>query len=506
MPIDMDRFRPGIRAARSPCPQSALPAFPCNSRWLALGLAVFFIGQTAIRLAFPHALESDEAQQVLWSQWLTKTYPGQPPLYTWIVIGLGRFSPSPIWTLAVLKNTLLLIFHLSVLAAGKRLFADPFRPVLATVSLFLIPQIAWESQRDLTHSVLAMSLAAMLFVTTLDLLRHPAPWRAGCWGVLAAALLLAKLNGLYVLIAISLAAAWTARNAQTRAALALAWLPAMLIAAPVLLALPAELSDTTAALRADAHSSLGGSLQSLVLATISFVLPFTLVWTLCFRPWRSKSPSLRQNFSFSFYFSTLLATLIFSAWVLSFPHFKDRWLQPLLFLVPLWAFSHTGDGCLAAARMRRFLRLSATIAWLILLLMPLRILLGPALADPNRMNVPYPALASQLETRGFQHGRILAADALTAGNLKLQFPGSAVVDPVTLARLGWPEGAPAGPCLWVWRATAERSAPPASLTRLATTDDLPLNPQPLYWVPTWPASDAAFAFGYALTQDCPDAD
>lgn len=502
----MDRSHPDIRTARSSCHHAALPALPSSSRWLALGLAVFFIGQTVIRLAFPHGLESDEAQQVLWSQWLTNTYPGQPPLYTWLVIGLGRFSPSPVWTLAGLKNALLLILHLSVLEAGKRLFADPFRPVLATVSLFLIPQIAWESQRDLTHSVLAMSLAAVLFVTTLDLLRHPAPWRIGCWGLLAGALLLAKPNGLYLLVAMSLAAAWTARNAKTRTALALAWLPAMLIATPVLLALPAALSDATAALRADAHSSLGASLQSLVLATISFVLPFTLVWTLCFRPWRSTAPPLRQNFSFPFYFSTLLVALTFSAWVLGFPHFKDRWLQPLLFLVPLWAFARTGDGCLRASRARLFLRLCVTMAWLVLLLMPLRILLGPALADPNRMNVPYPTLAAQLETRGFQQGRILAGDPLTAGNLKLQFPGSAVVDPVTLTRLGWPEGAPAGPCLWIWRATADHSTPPASLTQLATTHDLPLNPQPLLWVPTWPASDISFQFGHALTQGCPDPD
>ncbi len=471
----------------------------------ALCLALYFAAQTVIRLAFPHALESDEAEQVLWSQWLTIAYPTQPPLYTWLVIGLNRLTHAPIWTLALLKNALLLVLYLSVLQAGRRLFADPLRPVLATAALFLIPQIAWESQRDLTHSVLAMALAARLFVVTLDLLRRTA-WASLRWGVLAGLLLLTKLNGLYFLFAVSIAAAATTRRAEVRAALVRAWVTAVIVAAPSLLALPASPLEATVALRSDAHATLGASLQSLALATISFVLPFLLVWTLCFRPWPAKAPTLRQPFRFSVYFGVLLVTLGLTAWALGMPHFKDRWLQPLLFLLPVWAFSLTGEHAIGAVRARSYLMLCGASAVSIVLLMPLRILLGPSLGEPNRMNLDYPALATRLEAAGAQHARIVAADPLSAGNLKLQLPASAVVEPVTLAHLGWPNDTTAGPCLWVWRSTAAGDAPPRALTDLAAMHGVSLDARPSIPIPAWPAGGEPFAFGHAVTDRCPDLD
>lgn len=472
----------------------------------ALCLALYFAAQITIRLAFPHALESDEAEQVLWSQWLTSAYPTQPPLYTWLVIGLNRLTHSPIWTLALLKNVLLLVLYLSVLQAGRRLFADPLRPVLATAAMFLIPQIAWESQRDLTHSVLAMALAARLFVVTLDLLRRPTAWASLRWGVLAGLLLLTKLNGLYFLFAMSIAAAATTHRAKVRAALAWAWVPAILAATLLLLALPTSPSLATAPLLSDAHATLGASLRSLALATISFVLPFLLVWTLCFRPWPAKVPSLRQPFRFSLYFGVLLVTLGLSAWALGMPHFKDRWLQPLLFLLPVWAFSLTGEHAIGAVRARLYLTLCGASAVSIILLMPLRILLGPAMGAPNRMNLDYATLAIRLEAAGAQHARIVAADPLSAGNLKLQFPAGAVVDPITLAHLGWPNDTTAGPCLWVWRSTAAGDAPPQALTDLAGMHGLSLDVRPPTSIPAWPVGGAPFTFGHAMTDRCPELD
>jgi len=471
----------------------------------ALCLALYFAGQAVIRLAFPHALESDEAEQVLWSQWLTIAYPTQPPLYTWLFIGLNRLTHAPIWTLALLKNALLLVLYLSVLQAGRRLFADPLRPVLATAALFLIPQIAWESQRDLTHSVLAMALAARLFVVTLDLLRRTA-WASLRWGVLAGSV--ARDQAEWLVFPVRREHRGRRDDAPRRGARS----PRPGLGdggprrCPSLLALPASPLEATVALRSDAHATLGASLQSLALATISFVLPFLLVWTLCFRPWPAKAPTLRQPFRFSIYFGVLLVTLGLWAWALGMPQFKDRWLQPLLFLLPVWAFSLTGEHAIGAVRARSYLMLCGASAVSIVLLMPLRILLGPSLGEPNRMNLDYPALATRLEAAGAQHARIVTADPLSAGNLKLQFPASAVVEPVTLAHLGWPHDTIAGPCLWVWRSTAAGDAPPRALTDLARTHRLSPNARGFIPMRAWPAGRTSFAFGHAVTERCPDLD
>jgi hypothetical protein len=138
--------------------------------------------------------------------------------------------------------------------------------------------------------------------------------------------------------------------------------------------------------------------------------------------------------------------------------------------------------------------------------MPLRILLGPSLGEPNRMNLDYPALATRLEAAGAQHARIVAADPLSAGNLKLQLPASAVVEPVTLAHLGWPNDTTAGPCLWVWRSTAAGDAPPRALTDLAAMHGVSLDARPSIPIPAWPAGGEPFAFGHAVTDRCPDLD
>ncbi|MGA0956015.1 MAG: hypothetical protein ACO3SN_09635, partial [Burkholderiaceae bacterium] len=100
--------------------------------------------------------------------------------------------------------------------------------------------------------------------------------------------------------------------------------------------------------------------------------------------------------------------------------FKDRWMQPFLFLLPLAA--------LLALRHKPVLslHLAKTYQWLAvllmaltLLLMPLRTLLGPSLGAFSRLNIPHDQLAQTLKNDFPDQQVWVAEHRLLAGNLAL---------------------------------------------------------------------------------------
>ena len=89
---------------------------------------------------------------------------------------------------------------------------------LATASLLLLPQIAWESQRALTHSVLATTLAALSVLVFWTRLLGERRGGYLAFGVVTGLGLLAKANFAFVPVALLLAAATSAELARPAAA------------------------------------------------------------------------------------------------------------------------------------------------------------------------------------------------------------------------------------------------------------------------------------------------
>src|SRR5690606_38518031 len=98
---------------------------------------------------------------------------------------------------------------------------------------------------------------------------------------------------------------------------------------------------------------------------------------------------------------------------------KGRWLQPLLFSLPVAVLV-----VLPALCERPFLvRVGKTciaMALAILLLIPLRVLLGPTLGKHVRQHDPYPELATELVRRFPQVQTVVTEGTLLAGNLHFQ--------------------------------------------------------------------------------------
>src|SRR5690606_3921831 len=98
------------------------------------------------------------AEQALVSQRLRLGYGTQPPLYSWLQWILFQVFGLNLFALSALKNLLLFSTYASLFFLARPLIGNG-PAMAASASLLLFPQIAWESQRDLTHSVLLTALA-----------------------------------------------------------------------------------------------------------------------------------------------------------------------------------------------------------------------------------------------------------------------------------------------------------------------------------------------------------
>jgi hypothetical protein len=139
---------------------------------------------------------------------------------------------------------------------------------------------------------------------------------------------------------------------------------------------------------------------------------------------------------------------------------KSRWLQPILFAVPILLVLQAWPR-LTPRRVGGILSVAGLCAALVLVLLPLRTFEGPSIGRLNPLHSPYRRLSAEIRAFEFQQGSILASFNLLGGNMRLQFPQSVVVTP-EYPRI---KPLPPGPVLVVWEATRDRRLP-RKLSRL----------------------------------------
>src|SRR5262249_28361506 len=127
-------------------------------------------------------------------------YGPSPPLYTWLQIAMFKVTGPSVLGLALLKNILLLATYLLTYANGLLITGRHEGGLAAAISLLFIPQVVWESQRDLTHTI----LTSMFAVGALSCLVKVQQTNQTRWytllGVTAGMGLLSKYNfGLWLL-------------------------------------------------------------------------------------------------------------------------------------------------------------------------------------------------------------------------------------------------------------------------------------------------------------------
>lgn len=442
-----------------PPPAPSAPADAPLLRRLWLAVSTYLLVNALGLALMSGTADQDQAEQLLRSQHWALGYGAQPPLYTYLVKLIFGISGPALWPLLVLKALLLSLLVGAVLAIGKELEFRRDQQLLSLCGLALIPQFVWEAQRDLTHSVLATTLAAFTLLQFLRLVRRPTPGQFIGLGAFAGLGLLSKYSVVVFLasLAISAFSLPTLRRVLWRPALALAVATALLVLAPHLSWMLQNSDQALAGL--EKTQSMEGmawkGLLSALKAALAFLSPFWLVALALLWPQRRQlrladpktapGEALLQRLPL-----VLMGVMLVFVLATGATRVKDRWFQSLLFYAPLSIAS------LAAPIPRQPLRwlLGAGLgaAGTAALLLPGRTALAGLTGKTSRPNYPLPQLVAAIRNAASQPGPgqaagspalIVASNGLIGGNARLVFPTVPVVTP--RARHDGP--APSGPVL-----------------------------------------------------------
>lgn len=408
-----------------------------HSGRIVLGaIAVYFAAQVVLRLLTGPTVSFDEGEQVVLTQRLLLGYTSQPPLYTWLQWPVFALVGRGVLGLALLKNALLFSIYLFIWLIARSVSGSERAASTAALATFLLPQVSWEAQRDLTHSVLLTVTSLAAFWTLLRLARDHRRADAVLFGVCVAAGFLSKYNFVFFLTGLLIAALSVReirRGLRTRDLLLGLGLAALL-AAPHFLWAAQHLKETTlqaGKLRiGSGPSPLASSVEgirALIDASIGFLGPLAIISAIFFAAGRRAAPvSPAWPAATALVRRTMAASLLLAAVAIGISRttiVKAHWLMPALSLASIPAAIVLENRWSRATR-RAFAAVVALGAAAVLFTMAGRFALPSWIGRYPRIQAPYGPIARQIQEAGFTRGILVAPDQWIAANLKQQFPAS----------------------------------------------------------------------------------
>jgi len=410
-----------------------------DMRWIFVLLAAYFTLQFGVRLATSHSLDLDEAEQAFRSQWLAAGYGPQPPFYNWLQYTVFQLTGVSLAALSVVKNLLLFTSYLLYGLTARLILRDKALAAIATLGLLTIPQMAFEMQRDLTHTVAVFFSATVFFYGFVRSLKQPSLSSYLIAGIGIGFGLLAKYN-FAILPAAALLAALSDARLRPRIfdrRLALTAAVALVLTLPHLFwlkdnlhfATARTLEKMTASDNASYPMQVAMGVGSLGLAIIGFAGLTMAVFAAVF------GKSLRAAFTAHSEWTRLLERmmLVFVIGILLLIVFggaagiKDRWLVPMLFILPLYlCLKIEAAGVETDKAFRRFLPVVAVIMIGVPAVLYGSVAAARFTGHYERLNRPYAPMLETLRQQA-EPAAILAGDSLLAGNLRQDVPGVPVV-------------------------------------------------------------------------------
>lgn len=457
-------------------------------------LVIYFILQIILRVLISPSLDLDESEQMVLTQKLSWGYGSQPPLYTWIQFAFFKIFGLSVFALSLLKNILLFCTYLLTYLNARIVTRRHACAVAAAASLLFIPQIAWESQRDLTHSVLASTLISATLFFSLRLRTILSLRTYALFGLCVGLSVLSKYNSTVTLVALGLAAISIPefRPIIVDKRIAVSGIIALLVILPNFLW---ALHHRELALQSVGKLGIHepGSwfigvifgFKRLLISSITFLGPLAIVYgILC---WKSPDIAPRGKDEYTTFLLRMLlvsyglvalAILLFRV-----TEIHDRWLQPILIYSPILGVAllqHRLD----TIRLKAIPAIAAAVMIVVPVALYGRIIWAEQLHRTQPWNQPYDALAHQLKPAVEPIAAVITDTTLMAGNLRLNIPNKTFTPP-ELTSLFAPTN---GSFVLVWDAdgdspskTSTRSGqrdwpPPKNLIQFAENAGLALNP------------------------------
>ncbi|WP_420962815.1 ArnT family glycosyltransferase [Brucella sp. IR073] len=410
-----------------------------------LFVLVYFAFQAIFVAFISNGAGLDDAEQLANIGYLALGYGGsQPPLYTWISSLASAVLGTSLLTLQIVKFSLLASMFASVYG-GMRLLGLP-RNVAAAgmLGLFLIPQIGWESQRALTHSVAGTTGCAWAFLAFAWHMRARSPLSAGLFGLAMAAALLGKFNAGFFLVTLVLAAltipAYRAALLSRQTFISIGVFALCLAPTGIWM-----LHHRNAVLARSGKFEIGATGNFLLdrlagvarLIEVSFLFSILAVAVavivfLLYRKKRAPLLSLPKPLPGD----SFIPRLIMIGFVLVFvgvcltgaTNVKDRWLQPVLFLLPACLAWLLHRYRLTGPALRDFSIGSVIVACLVPPVLAFNLTYGGGPGDPPIGQLDYAQLYRQVREKG-NFNVVLADKPQIAGNFRLYDPSLGVAYP-----------------------------------------------------------------------------
>ncbi len=412
---------------------------------LILVLALYFIANIAVRLLMPHGLELDEAEQVYFSQWLVAGYSSQPPFYNWLQNAAIHLFGTSLLTLAALKNLMLFATYLFYWLAAREVLKDKRLATVAALALITIPQVAFEAQRDLSHTVAAIFGTALFLFAFLRVLTRPSAGAFLLLGIATGIGGLTKYNFALVPVAALIAVALD-RDMRRRL---LDWRIVITVVVAALIVSPhlawlldngqSASSHTMKKMLGDDSNFLVGiaeGLGSLATAVIAFIALTVVVLALVFREGlarivKASNPNTRL---IGRVILVCLAAIVLMILFAGVERVRDRWLTPILLIMPLYLVLKIDAAEIDVLRgIKRLWGVAAVIMVLVPAALIGRSLAGHWTHNYAYTNIPFANLARTLAPMAMQPGTvIITSKGHYAGNMRFNLPNVPVIMTVPL--------------------------------------------------------------------------
>lgn len=391
--------------------------------WL-FATAYFTLNALSLGLVSSTA-DIDQAQQLILSQDLSLGYGAQPPLYSWLVHLLFAITGPDRTVLLAIKVGLLSALVMGFLKLGRELEFGSRQQILAVMGLALIPQILWEAQRDLTHTVLATVLSTWTLWAVIRLRRNASWVSYVLLGLFVGLGLLSKYNYVFFILGLLVAAFSTDGFRQTLRSprVFVSFAIVAFIALPHFIWVLSHASQVLASshkFKIQTSASFGGvfALASSCLAFLGvLLLTYGLSWRRGDGTQSVTGPD--RDFLTRLLVAILLILLVFIV-ASGTSNIKNRWLQPLLFFVPLLLVMR------GISRQRVFIGIGLAMMLITALFLPGRTLFASSTGKTARPNLPYFQIGESLREKAGVPDVILSPNELLAGNLRLVFPDTRI--------------------------------------------------------------------------------
>ena len=417
-----------------------------RSTFLFLLLAYFCLHACVRGLVSP-SLNFDESEQSFLSQTLAWGYNSQPPLYTWLQKLFFETLGYNVFALAVLKNVLLLLTYWFLFRAIEAVTDSIPLAIVGSLGMLTIPQIAWESHRDLTHTVAATCMTCAIFYCIVSMAGQKfwKPWLGYvCLGVIVAAGIMFKYNFGIVVVAFFVSAL-TIRDYRPLL-LDLKMLLSVVVSGILLLPhLFWFLDNSTIASRKTLQTLTGERsdywVENLWMGSQAFVgstlacCGLTLVVFMGFyfrrknvlvEPTRRTQAAALLVERFLIVVAVVLVFMVVSGNAIEF---KNRWLQPFVCMLPAYLVLKFGGHVLSRPGSQKLAQVMTVVTMIVLLCaMTARPIAAQWRGKYCWLNMPYDQLAVVLEETLPEKPEIIVTPHMRlAGNLRVFVPESTIM-------------------------------------------------------------------------------